>query len=119
MADGTLIMAPGASMPGADSAVAPVATLHTGGVLSTAATHIMPASHSRPTGQIGVPAVANASGTASLAPAASTSMNATQLIGKGQMVQGIMNGEYEWLSVTGDCPRKRPAAAAPRRSHIP
>lgn len=115
MADGTLIMAPGASLP--TTALTPVATLHTDGLLSVSATlthaslsHALPGS--QPTGE------ALEVVSASLAPAAkpSHSMNATQIIEKGRMVQGIFSGECDTAmcaKVTAQSEEGR-AALAPR-----
>ena len=82
MAEGSLIMAPGASLP--STALTPFATLHTGGVLDTSVTHIMPGSKTAGSDV--------ASSTASPAPAAAPSMS---VLDKGQMVQGIFNGGCE------------------------
>lgn len=79
-------MAPGASL--ASTALTPIATLHTAGVLGTSITHAMPGS--QPTAQVGTPVVA--SSTAGAAPAAKPSMS---VIDKGRMMQGIFNGEFE------------------------
>lgn len=81
MADGSLIMAPGASL--LSTALTPVATLHTGGVLDASVTHAMPGSETA--------TLAIASSSASLVPAAKPSMS---VLDKGQMIQGIFNGEY-------------------------
>lgn len=75
-------MAPGASL--VSTALTPIATLHTGGVLDASVTHIMPGSQTA--------SLAVASSTAGAAPAAAPSMS---VIDKGRMVQGIFNGECE------------------------
>lgn len=76
-------MAPGASL--ASTALNPVATLHTGGVLDASVAHTMPGSQPTVTSVV-------ASSTAGAAPAAKPSMS---VIEKGGMMQGIFNGEFE------------------------